>query len=428
MISFSPLVSFAPSRWSVAVVIVILAGAGYLKWNAGLMPEHVSIPNPTPPSPNARDIYNRAESMLRDADSINPLPRRTSKTYAKLTSAAQIAKDRRLVAENQPALAVLREGLQDECLEPPVRSIDTLTPYYAKDQAMARLLTLEGQLHARDGDWSGAISDDIDTIQLGISLQHGATLTGWTAGLECEAYGRNPAWKYADHLSAAQAEAAAKRMATVCSTAVRFSSELQEEQRCGQATMLNIYSKHLSINGNYSELTDNPYTFSQNVAFHLESPRVAYDLYTKNTDEVIRRANLPWPEQITLKPLPLPTGLMDSLFFEIFRVPGTPQLDNAALNALLQTELALRAYRLEHHGAYPSVLEQLAPAYLPTVPTDPFSANQPLRYRLAGGKPLLYSIGPDAIDNGGQAYVLPSSINVLARQDNTTGDIVAGRY
>jgi hypothetical protein len=67
---------------------------------------------------------------------------------------------------------------------------------------------------------------------------------------------------------------------------------------------------------------------------------------------------------------------------------------------LTTTALALKRYQLAH-GDYPSDLSSLVPRFLPSIPRDP-ADGQPLRYRL---KPdatfLLYSIGLDGIDNGG---------------------------
>ncbi len=426
MISFSPLVHFAPSRWSVAAVIVILAGAGYLKWNAGLMPEHVFIPNPTLPSPNARDIYNRAESMLRDTDLVDALPRLMLQSDAKLTSAAQIVKERRLVAENLPALTILHQGLQVNCLEPAVRSWDTPTPYYEKDWTLSRLLTLKGQLAARGGDWNAAISDEIEVIQFGVSTLHGATDIGCFSGLGDEKAGREQAWSCIDHLSASQAEAAAKRLADIDRTAVPYSSAPQQEQWFGQASMLEMYRNHVLSHINYPELAGDSDTLAKNIGIHLESPRVAYGIYTKRTNEAIRRANLPWPEQQALKPQTEPTDPVNSVLFPLLGGAAAAQRDNTALNEMLETDLALRAYQLEHRGASPSALKQLVPAYLLEVPTDPFSDGQPLRYRLVGGKPLLYSIGPDAVDNGGLRYKKRKT-NYDYMLKSWFGDVVAGK-
>jgi hypothetical protein len=66
------------------------------------------------------------------------------------------------------------------------------------------------------------------------------------------------------------------------------------------------------------------------------------------------------------------------------------------------TALALKRYQLVRHG-YPAELSALVPQFLPRAPRDPADGN-PLRYRLRpDGSFLLYSVGEDGIDNGGNA-------------------------
>jgi len=69
-----------------------------------------------------------------------------------------------------------------------------------------------------------------------------------------------------------------------------------------------------------------------------------------------------------------------------------------------ETMLALEVYRSEH-GAYPEALAALLPDVLAELPPDPYS-GKPLGYRLLdddayGRGYLLYSVGADGIDNGG---------------------------
>ncbi len=67
---------------------------------------------------------------------------------------------------------------------------------------------------------------------------------------------------------------------------------------------------------------------------------------------------------------------------------------------LVTTALALHRYRL-HHGSWPAHLDLLIPQFLPSLPLDPYDA-QPIRYRpQPDGRLLLYSVGEDAIDQGG---------------------------
>lgn len=69
---------------------------------------------------------------------------------------------------------------------------------------------------------------------------------------------------------------------------------------------------------------------------------------------------------------------------------------------LLQTELAIRAYEADHHD-WPAGLANLVPEYLPKLLTDPHSANgDHLRYVCDRNSYILYSVGPDGVDNQGE--------------------------
>jgi hypothetical protein len=64
------------------------------------------------------------------------------------------------------------------------------------------------------------------------------------------------------------------------------------------------------------------------------------------------------------------------------------------------TVLALEAFRREH-GVYPTSLDALVPKMLPAVPVDRIGGGA-IRYRLVGGKPVVYSVGVDRNDDGGR--------------------------
>jgi len=62
--------------------------------------------------------------------------------------------------------------------------------------------------------------------------------------------------------------------------------------------------------------------------------------------------------------------------------------------------IALQLYRRKH-GEYPSTLDVLVPEYLPQVPQDRFN-GEAVKYKLVGGRPLIYSVGADQDDDGGR--------------------------
>jgi hypothetical protein len=63
--------------------------------------------------------------------------------------------------------------------------------------------------------------------------------------------------------------------------------------------------------------------------------------------------------------------------------------------------LAIRLFAVDH-GSRPAQLSELVPEYLPAIPDDPFSGTQAtIQYRADVRPVVLYSVGPDGVDNGG---------------------------
>jgi hypothetical protein len=81
------------------------------------------------------------------------------------------------------------------------------------------------------------------------------------------------------------------------------------------------------------------------------------------------------------------------------RVVGkTLQIETA--RRVVIAAIALKRFQLKH-GNWSETLGELAPEFLPSVPIDPYD-GKPLKYRPnADGTFLLYSVGEDGIDDGG---------------------------
>lgn len=99
----------------------------------------------------------------------------------------------------------------------------------------------------------------------------------------------------------------------------------------------------------------------------------------------------------------LPVAL---LFPAISRVQETAERSLARREAVV-TAIALELYRRQNGGAYPERLEALVPRFLPEVPRDRID-GAPMRYGIAEGRPVLYSVGVDRDDDGGKVYVNPN--------------------
>lgn len=124
---------------------------------------------------------------------------------------------------------------------------------------------------------------------------------------------------------------------------------------------------------------------------------------TKELDEIIQARDeawcdrlYPWLERIVLVTDRLRGCPAVTSNVEILRAEQQAKL------RLLQTELAIRCYRLEN-DKLPETLADLVPKYLSAVPEDPFYGAH-LVYRRTPQGYLLYSIGPNGQDDGGQPF------------------------
>jgi type II secretory pathway pseudopilin PulG len=91
--------------------------------------------------------------------------------------------------------------------------------------------------------------------------------------------------------------------------------------------------------------------------------------------------------------------------------------ERIAQQRLVQIALAIEQYRIVENRPPNSLLE-LTPKFLPEVPTDPFDDKE-IRYRKEGDSYVIYSIGPDRVDDGGKKQISRASTF-----DHPRGDIL----
>lgn len=127
--------------------------------------------------------------------------------------------------------------------------------------------------------------------------------------------------------------------------------------------------------------------------------------------QAIEASRLPWPDALRASPrmgdlLGDQGGLGTVLKGRMKSRMILPALDQAmakdgealARLRLGAAMLAIERYRAAHEGRLPRMLQDLVPAYLPSVPMDPFD-GQPLRYQPAAQGYSLHSIGKDLQDH-----------------------------
>ena len=71
--------------------------------------------------------------------------------------------------------------------------------------------------------------------------------------------------------------------------------------------------------------------------------------------------------------------------------------------------LALERYRLKY-GRWPEALKDLIPDFIEKIPVDPYDGN-PIRYTKLADGVLVYSVGVDGVDNGGNVHPLKQFVS-----------------
>ncbi len=434
----SPPISLSKARrWEAIIALVIVIIALLVKWQSTWMPENVYVPTPKMPVPNTFDDYAAAVGLMRDSDAIGrAIDAKPTIDRHQFT----LTEEQKLVAENAPAFAKMHDGFTHTYLQPPIRSFDGTLPYLSKDRALARAVLLKSKVDEASGDWRTAMNDRIDDIKLGSDLPRGSELIGMLVGIACQALGRGrtrDATKVIDHLSSNDARAASKRLAEIDAAQVPISQTLTEEKWSTQAGLVELTSKDHNwrrvLLGEYGVQTDSVFTsvdWAANTTYWLleiESPRTAYAHFTDDMDKTIALSSRPWPLQRAASPIPMPTDPVSRILLPVYQGATYVAMRNMVLNRLLDCQLALRAYYVDH-AEYPIQLSDLTPKYLPAIPLDPFSNNHQVKYKRTGAKYLLYSIGPDAADNGGTPIrnAGNSGMEYAASAPDAKGDVVAG--
>jgi hypothetical protein len=123
-------------------------------------------------------------------------------------------------------------------------------------------------------------------------------------------------------------------------------------------------------------------------------------------------AGVDWPSSAALFPHeqgPLPllrfltrpfTDRSGPSILQLLRWQAQRFFEHLARRRMAAAALAMRVYEIDH-GHRPEALEELMPRYLPYVPADPFAPDgECIRYLPIPGLAVLYSVGPDGLDQG----------------------------
>jgi hypothetical protein len=247
-----------------------------------------------------------------------------------------------LVSTNAESLRLLRLGLTRQCVMPMSLALTNAAGWVTQLAAMkglVQLLAAEGRLREMEDQPARAARSYVDAMRLGNEMSRGGVLITRLIGIACEAIGCRALANFVPRLGREDARVVLAELERVDAGRVPWAEVRQNERY---------------------------YCFHQN-AGHFNPILGAVGWWQT-------------------------CGIMDGA--------ETKHRMIMARERLLSAELALRCYQSEQ-GHPPVRLDDLVTNYLSRVPQDPFT-TLPMIYRPQATNWLLYSVGPDGVDDGGR--------------------------
>ncbi|MFP6602605.1 MAG: hypothetical protein VB862_08765 [Pirellulaceae bacterium] len=351
---------------------------------------------------------------------------------------------------NQEPLQLVQQACQRTRYYAPLISGDTeqvpivavLLPFLSEYRDLGRALSIRITFNAAQGNADEVIEDSITCHRLGRLIGQGWSLIDSLVGmaidsLACQAnvvaahYGKLPPdaiEKWRKQLQGLEPLPAvveriniSERFTFLDATMgiIRFGpivfNGLAEEGDNDDGSLKNFFSKAMLNtmtdwdavlrNGNrwYDELADagRMPTYQQRVKAFVEIERKIDKVIKSSKDPKVLLGSL-------LTNRKRPGTVLSNFVSNILISMLLPAVDKATVaedrmvmrNRLVDVALGLAAYRHET-GQYPAQLAQLVPKHLANIPEDLF-VGKPVRYRRKAQGYLLYSVGPNQKDNGGQ--------------------------
>ncbi|HEV3005079.1 MAG TPA: hypothetical protein VGX78_11495 [Pirellulales bacterium] len=330
----------------------------------------------------------------------------------------QLADARELLAQYAPTLRALHDAAADPGgVRYPMRfgdGIAMLVPHAQRLRGAARLLALEAQVKAHDGDAAGATAAIRTGFTAARTLEHDPILVVLFVRIACDGVARSQIEQLLSKVEFSDADLARLRADL---QQARYQDGLlramQGERVIGLATIRNpaqaLAEPDTSLGG------DAP--FGGLRLFRGNDTRS----YLECMELVVDQAKLPPPQALAgMKRIDADVAAMmggGSMTARIrnpltsLLVPALSAVFSATARGTASKDTADAALAVEQfrrlHGRLPERLDDLVPDFMPSVPTDAFD-GKPLRYIVRPDRYVVYSVGQDLIDQGGVKGATPN--------------------
>ena len=365
-------------------VLVLLVGIGFVRWGRQMprMPPRVR----QFPSPNAFDDYTAAVALMQQQGGFPP--RFDPSTLS-------LKQQRTLIRRHQPALTRARQGFGKEYLAPAEYTPDARFHYLEGFDILGRLLVTEARVAAAEGRYTAAAQRSLDAMWFGSDLPRQAPVLPTLAGMRVNDAGAQELKVVVPHLSERDARAALGRLRAIQRRWPSIEGTWEEERYGGQVGLRMLLASgdlqmmglvNLGLGSVGDTLMLRAYPRRWILAHH--------DAYFRAVIVEVRKPQ--WQRQ----EVPEPADRLSQVLTLPITLVGEQWTQAETERQLLEIALLLQIHR-QRYGNYPPTLRALKVEGGPASLTDSFS-GRPLLYQRQSAGFVLYSVGPDGVNNAGQ--------------------------
>lgn len=375
-----------------------------------------------PPYPTIKDnaypIFVKAGGMTEKMKHLNPADDPNITTFP-----APLRNYALAYIDSLPALKLMESALNKPCLAPSERSFYNLNSGFDSIRNLARVIGDDAEYLSLTGHPYEAIKLRLEGMKMGAMTANGGGLLPHLVSMAVEAICRLNMEKDIPKLTANQYAKVEKEFQIIQRKQPPFSDIIREEGNNFISQLIQIMKlekKHgefqyvmsyIALGLNLHSVINSIRELFQDKNTLLLEDHNYYNTLALETSQSYHKPLFTKPPGNAYMQILDP----DNLFGQVWQKYTL----NSACDTLEQTETAIYWYRRKT-GRFPHSLRELVPRYLPSIPEDPFNYDKPLIYRLnsKGESFLLYSVGPDQVDNGGKP--------MKKYWEGKGGDIVAG--
>lgn len=269
--------------------------------------------------------------------------------------------------------------------------------------------------HLQNREWSKAMKNHLNLLSLGSSYKEDDVRSCFP---KHSWYEIDIAQPILAHLTEKEARSALLRLQQIIQNDASYEQRLQKRKQIEQEKILRFFYKY-------------SFLWHLHIEDFMRSPLSKFEAWTLSRRHFFTRLLSPFEEEerrikqsyrayladrrMTTDPITQAhQALFEEMYFDYL-------YERHTCMEMLKLRLALRAY-FAKRDVYPTTLQELVTAgYLQCVPADAFASDGKFRYKKEKEGYLLYSVGPDTLDDNGT----PVLMGVVSAQSR--GDIVVGQ-